>query len=92
MSERPVVILQPAPQRADRIFTPSARAELADAFEVCDLEGDPDPTSFDAVLPEAGLADVSVVEPWLAVPDPKRAILDQAILDAGSIRVDVVNA
>ena len=45
-----------------------------------------------AVLPEAGLADVTVVEPWLPVPDPKRAVLDQAILDASSIRVEVVNA
>jgi hypothetical protein len=51
-----------------------------------------DHAAVDAVLPEAGLADVRVVEPWLPVPDPKRAILDQAILDAGSIRVEVVNA
>jgi hypothetical protein len=45
-----------------------------------------------AVLPEAGLAQATVVEPWLPVPDPKRAILDQAIRDACSIRVDVTNA
>jgi len=51
-----------------------------------------DHSAVDAVLPEAGLADVRVVEPWLPVPDPKRAVLDQAILDAGSIRVEVVNA
>ncbi len=51
-----------------------------------------DHAAVDAVLPEAGLADVSVVEPWLPVPDPKRAILDQAIRDASSIRVEVVNA
>ena len=51
-----------------------------------------DHSAVDAVLPEAGLADVSVVEPWLPVPDPKRAILDQAILDASSIRVEVINA
>ena len=51
-----------------------------------------DHSAVDAVVPEAGLTDASVVEPWLPVPDPKRAILDQAIHDAGSIRVEVVNA
>jgi hypothetical protein len=51
-----------------------------------------DHVAVDAVLPEAGLAQVSVVEPWLAVPDPRRSVLDQAIRDAGSIRVEVVNA
>ena len=51
-----------------------------------------DHAAVEAVLPEAGLTRATVVEPWLPVPDPKRAILDQAILDAGSIRVDVVNA
>jgi hypothetical protein len=35
---------------------------------------------------------VTVVEPWLAVPDPKRAVLDQALLDAVAVRVEVVNA
>ena len=51
-----------------------------------------DHAAVDAVLPEAGLTGATVVEPWLPVPDPRRAILDQAILDAGSIRVEVVNA
>jgi hypothetical protein len=32
-----------------------------------------------------------VVEPWLAVPDPRRAVLDQAILDAQAVQVQVVN-
>jgi hypothetical protein len=50
-----------------------------------------DHVAVDAVLPEAGLMEARVVEPWLAVPDPRRAVLDQAILDARSIRVDVVN-
>ena len=30
--------------------------------------------------------------PWLAVPDPRRAVLDAAIADARSVRIDVVNA
>jgi hypothetical protein len=33
-----------------------------------------------------GLADVRV-EPWLAVPDPRRSVLDQAIRDGASARV-----
>ena len=51
--ERPVVVLQPAPQRTDRIFTPAVRAELERSFRVVDLEDDPDPASLEAVLPEA---------------------------------------
>jgi hypothetical protein len=27
------------------------------------------------------------VEPWLAVPDPRRAVLDQAVRDAGSVAI-----
>ncbi|GAA1918312.1 acVLRF1 family peptidyl-tRNA hydrolase [Nocardioides hwasunensis] len=46
----------------------------------------------DAVLADARLAHVTVVEPWLAVPDPRRAVLDQAIGDTQAIRVEVVNA
>lgn len=53
MNSRPLVILQPTPQRADRIFTASARMELAASFQVVDLEDDHDPAAFDAALPEA---------------------------------------
>ncbi len=38
------------------------------------------------------LAGVSVVEPWLPVPDPRRATLDAAIAEAVAIRLDVTNA
>ncbi|HET8561469.1 MAG TPA: acVLRF1 family peptidyl-tRNA hydrolase [Marmoricola sp.] len=38
-----------------------------------------------------GLAAV-VVPPWLAVPDPRRAVLEQALADAGSVRMTVTNA
>jgi hypothetical protein len=31
------------------------------------------------------------VGPWLPVPDPRRAVLDQAVLDAGSIEVTVTD-
>jgi len=51
-----------------------------------------DHAAVDAVLTDQRLASVTVVDPWLAVPDPRRAVLDQAILDAQSIAVDVTNA
>jgi hypothetical protein len=34
----------------------------------------------------------AVVQPWLAVPDPRRAVLEQAVMDAGSVRMTVTNA
>lgn len=44
------------------------------------------------VLSDARLADLTVVGPWLAVPDPRRGILDAAIADAQALVVAVVNA
>jgi hypothetical protein len=44
------------------------------------------------VLSDPRLADLPVVGPWLPVPDPRRAVLDQAILDAQAVVVDVTNA
>ena len=46
----------------------------------------------DEVLTDPRLAGMRVVEPWLPVPDPRRAVLDQAIVDAQSLAVDVTNA
>jgi hypothetical protein len=51
-----------------------------------------DRTAVDEVLADSRLARLRVVEPWLPVPDPKRAVLDQAVADAQAIRVDVDNA
>ena len=31
------------------------------------------------------------VDPWLAVPDPRRAVLDQAVVDGGSVSVTVTD-
>jgi hypothetical protein len=39
---KPVVLLRPAPQKRDRIFTPAALARLNDVFSVIDLEDAPD--------------------------------------------------
>jgi hypothetical protein len=51
-----------------------------------------DHAAVDAVLSDPRLAGLTVVEPWLPVPDPRRAVLDGAIQDTQAIRVDVVNA
>ena len=51
-----------------------------------------DHVAVDDVLADTRLAGMHVVGPWLPVPDPRRAVLDQAILDAQAIGVDVTNA
>jgi hypothetical protein len=51
-----------------------------------------DHVAVEAVLMDRRLADVRVVPPFLAVPDPRRGVLEQAILDAGAVRISVVNA
>jgi len=47
-----------------------------------------------AVLEDGRLTALAehVVEPWLPVPDPRRAVLEGAVRDACSVRVEVVNA
>jgi hypothetical protein len=51
-----------------------------------------DHAAVDAVLADPRVTRVEVVGPWLAVPDPRRAVLDRAIADAQAIRVEVTNA
>ncbi len=51
-----------------------------------------DHQAVEEVLGDARLGALTVVGPWLAVPDPRRAVLDQAILDAQALRVAVTNA
>jgi Actinobacteria/chloroflexi VLRF1 release factor len=51
-----------------------------------------DHAAVDEVLADARLGRLRVVAPWLAVPDPKRVVLDQAVADAQAIQVDVHNA
>ena len=50
-----------------------------------------DRAAVDEVLADPRLRQVRVVDPWLAVPDPKRAVLDRAVDDATAVRVEVVN-
>jgi hypothetical protein len=51
-----------------------------------------DHVAVDEVLADPRLRRLTVVEPWLPVPDPRRAVLDAAIADAVSLRVEVTNA
>lgn len=51
-----------------------------------------DHPAVDAVLADPRLSGLTVVEPWLAVPDPRRAVLDAAIADAHAVAVDIENA
>jgi hypothetical protein len=50
-----------------------------------------DHTAIEAVLADRRLARLTVVPPFLATPDPRRSVLEQAITDAGSVVVTVVN-
>lgn len=51
-----------------------------------------DHTAVAEVLADPRLRRVVVVRPWLAVPDPRRAVLDAAIADAAAVEIEVVNA
>lgn len=51
-----------------------------------------DRAAVDEVLGDPRLRSLSVVGPWLAVPDPRRAVLEQAVADARAVQVEVVNA
>ena len=51
-----------------------------------------DHAAVEAVLSDRRLAGVTVVEPWLPVPDPRRATLDAAIAEAVALRLEVTNA
>jgi peptide subunit release factor 1 (eRF1) len=51
-----------------------------------------DHPAVDQVLKDPRLRRLAVVGPWLAVPEPRRSVLDQAVRDAMSFQVDVENA
>lgn len=65
-------------------------ARILDGVTVLVTGGDRD--AIEAVLADPRLARSEVVAPWLDVPDPRRAVLEQAVRDAGSVAVQVVNA
>jgi hypothetical protein len=51
-----------------------------------------DHAAVDEVLEDPRLGGVQPVPPWLAVPDPRRAVLERAVEDAPALQVEVVNA
>lgn len=51
-----------------------------------------DRSAVSEVLADPRLSRLRVTGPWLAVPDPRRGVLDQAIADAQAVRVEVENA
>lgn len=51
-----------------------------------------DRPAVEEVLADTRLRGVAAVGPWLAVPDPRRAVLDQAVVDAQALLVRVTNA
>lgn len=51
-----------------------------------------DHTAVAEVLTDPRLRHATVAPPWLAVPDPRRSVLDAAVADALAVRVDVHNA
>ena len=51
-----------------------------------------DHTAVDTVLTDPRLSRLTVVAPWHAVPDPRRAVLDAAITDSQALQVEVTNA
>ena len=48
--------------------------------------------AIEEVLADTRLRRIVRVGPWLPVPDPRRAVLDQAVVDAQAVRVEVTNA
>jgi hypothetical protein len=79
-----------AADHAARILT--AGAGSTPALDALVTGGDP--TAVDLVLADPRLVEVAGrrVAPWLPVPDPKRAVLDRAVIDAASVQLDVANA
>lgn len=51
-----------------------------------------DHAAVDEVLADPRLGGLTRVTLWLPVPDPRRAVLEAAIADACSVRIDVANA
>lgn len=51
-----------------------------------------DHAAVEEVLADPRLRSLSTAGPWLAVPDPRRGVLEQAVADARAAQVDVTNA
>ena len=64
-------------------------ARILEPVEIVVTGGDH--VAVEAVLADPRLARLTVVPPFLTVPDPRRAVLNQSIVDAGCVVVTVVN-
>ncbi|WP_323791618.1 acVLRF1 family peptidyl-tRNA hydrolase [Nocardioides sp.] len=51
-----------------------------------------DRSAVEETLGDPRLSGLRVTGPWLAVPDPRRSVLEQAVTDACALQVEVVNA
>lgn len=51
-----------------------------------------DRAAVEQVLADPRLAALRVVEPWLPVPDPRRAVLQEAVGSARAVRIEVHNS
>jgi phosphoglycerate dehydrogenase-like enzyme len=51
-THKPVILLRPAPQRSERIFSADARRRLHDRYSVVDGEADPSEEAIEACLPD----------------------------------------
>jgi Actinobacteria/chloroflexi VLRF1 release factor len=78
-----------AADHAARILAAAAGGQTGARLPVV---GGGDRTAVDEVLADPRLRHLRVVAPWLAVPDPRRAVLEQAVADACAAQVEVVNA
>ncbi|MXG88743.1 acVLRF1 family peptidyl-tRNA hydrolase [Nocardioides flavescens] len=60
--------------------------------DVGDVVAGGDRAAVEEVLDDPRLVHVRVHQPWLAVPDPRRGVLEQAVVDGASARIEVHNA
>ncbi len=51
-----------------------------------------DRPAVEEVLADPRLRGMTVVEPWLPVGDPKRGVLEAAVVDAQAVQIEVRNA
>ncbi len=79
-TEKPVVLLRPAPQTIERIFTDDALRRLNERYTVIDGEADPSEEAIDACLPE--------VFAIIGQPDLPRERLERAPKLRGILNVE----
>ena len=84
-----VAVYSEVDARARHVAAADHAVRVLDDVRLLVTGGDHDAVA--AVLADRRLAGVGVVGPWLAVPDPRRSVLEQAVQDAQAVRVVVRN-